>query len=153
MRTFLLAGVAVIALSVAPAYAQQPVIDVAAIQRLVIQIQYLEQQLQVAMQTYQQAVGILNSVRGLANANTWATALMNPGLQNPLPYQAGAFPGYVGGLTDPSRYAYGNQYLTQNTIPGGLPTNGTWLASEIIRAIRSISGMQATATSNLYALE
>jgi hypothetical protein len=144
--SFLLA--AGLAIAPPPAHAFLPVIDPTAIGRLVAQ-------LRVAIQTYQEAIQIFNSVNGLAHAETWAPALNNPAMQNPLPFAANQFPSYVSGQTSPSGLPFGQQYLTQNTVGGNLGAfqDNTFVGNQIAQRIQAISAMQATATNNLASLE
>lgn len=160
MRTILLAGVATLALLTAlPSDAQLPVIDNASIIQLLDQVKVLQQQLQQAQQIYQETIGVYNqavsvvkSVSGLANASSLAPALNSIGLQNPLPTGGASLPGFIGGLSPAAGLPYGSQYLAQNTI-GTLPTDASFLSTQIRQAVNSISSLQAYANQNLQALE
>lgn len=160
IRTILLAGVAALALATAqPADAQMPVIDLKSIDQLVDQLKVLQQQLQQAEQIYQetievynQAASIVKSVSGLTNAYSFAPGLNTIGLQNPLPTASASLPGFIGGTSSAASLPFGSQYLAQNTI-GTLPTDASFLSTQIRQAVNSISSLQAYANQNLQALE
>jgi hypothetical protein len=160
IRTILLAGVAALALVTArPADAQMPVIDVKSIDQLVDQLKVLQQQLQQAEQIYQETIGVYNqavsivrSVSGLTNAYSLAPGLNTIGSQNPLPTASASLPGFIGGTSSAASLPYGSQYLAQNTI-GTLPTDPSFLSTQIRQAVNSISSLQAYANQNLQALE
>ena len=160
IRTILLAGVAALALVTArPADAQMPVIDVKSIDQLVDQLKVLQQQLQQAEQIYQETIGVYNqavsivkSVSGLTNAYSLAPGLNTIGLQNPLPTASASLPGFIGGTSSAASLPFGSQYLAQNTI-GTLPTDPSFLSTQIRQAVNSISSLQAYANQNLQALE
>jgi hypothetical protein len=160
MRKLLLAGLSAVSLLAAhPAPAQLPVIDSASIAQLVNQVTVLKQQLQEAIQTYnetiqiyQQALGIKNGVSGPTQAGNWAAALNNPALQNPLPFATTAFPGYLGGNTSPAGLPYGQTYLNQNLAANFLADTGPQ-GTLLRHAFYTISSIEATVTNNLQALE
>jgi hypothetical protein len=160
MRTILLAGVAALTFVTArPSDAQMPVIDIKSINQLVDQLKVLQQQLQQAEQIYQETIGVYNqtvsivkSVSGLTNAYSLAPGLNTTGLQNPLPIASASLPGFIGGTSSAASLPFGSQYLAQNTI-GTLPTDASFLSTQIRQAVNSISSLQAYANQNLQALE
>lgn len=160
IRTVLLAGAAALALvTTRPADAQMPVIDVKSIDQLVDQMKVLQQQLQQAEQIYQETIGVYNqavsivkSVSGLTNATSLAPGLNSIGLQNPLPTGSTSLPGFIGGASSAASLPFGSQYLAQNTV-GTLPTDPSFLSTQIRQAVNSISSLQAYANQNLQALE
>jgi hypothetical protein len=160
IRTILLAGAAALALATPGlADAQMPVIDSASITQLVNQLKLLQQQLQQVQQLYQetigiynQAVSIVNSVSGLTNAASLAPSLNTIGLQNPLATASASLPGFIGGTSSATTLPFGSQYLAQNTV-GTLPTDPSFLSTQIRQAVNSISSLQAYANQNLQALE
>jgi hypothetical protein len=159
-RSLLLAAVAALALGAAPpADAQLAVIDVKSIDQLVAQLKVLQQQLQQAEQIYQETIGVYNqavsivkSVSGLTNAYSLAPGLNSIGLQNPLPTASASLPGFIGGTSSAASLPFGAQYLAQNTV-GALPTDASFLSTQIRQAVNSISSLQAYANQNLQALE
>lgn len=160
IRTVLLAGAASLALLIArPTDAQMPVIDVKSIAQLVDQLKVLQQQLQQAEQIYQETIGVYNqavsivkSVSGLTSAYSLAPSLNTTGLQNPLPTTSASLPSFIGGTSSAASLPFGSQYLAQNTI-GTLPTDASFLSTQIRQAVNSISSLQAFANQNLQALE
>ena len=138
------------------------VYDPTAVTQLLEQVGISQEQLTQLVETYKQVVQVYgmatqiwNSVSGLAGASGWAPALNNLALRNPLPFAAADHPGWVGGFNDPSSLPFGSQYLSQNTV-GGDPSvydDGSFVGPEILKAIRSLSSMQAVATNHVQSIE
>ena len=62
------------------------------------------------------------------------------------------FPASSAGPHRPASLPFGSQYLAQNTI-GTLPTDASFLSTQIRQAVNSISSLQAYTNQNLQALE
>ena len=107
------------------------------------------------VQVYNMTTNVWNSVAELTGADKLAPSLSNAAIRNPLPFTADEHPGWVGGFNDPSGLPFGTQYMGQNTV-GGDPTvyaDDTFAGHEILKAIRSLSSMQAVSTNHLSAIE
>jgi hypothetical protein len=122
------------------------VYDPTAVTQLLEQVGISQEQLTQLVETYKQVVQVYgmatqiwNSVSGLAGASGWAPALNNPALRNPLPFAAADHPGWVGGFNDPS------------SLP--VYDDGSFVGPEILKAIRSLSSMQAVATNHVQSIE
>ena len=142
-----------------PADGQLAVIDVKAIAQLTTQLQILQQQLNQAIQLYQQTIQIANqaasinkNTSGLTNAYSLAPGLNVAGLQDPIPTASASIPGFVGGLSSAASLPFGSTYLQQNTI-GSLPTDVSFASTQIRQGVNALSSLQALATNNLQALE
>lgn len=162
MRKILLAGVAALSLVGMPARADLPVIDITSVGKLLqsigIEGQQLEQMIatvQGILQVYQETQMVFNSVSELVHAEQWAQGLLSPSARNPLPFAASEHPGWVGGFNDPSSLPFGSQYLGQNTVGGNLSVyqHGDFVGGEFVKAIRSLSTMQALASGNVLSIE
>jgi len=167
-KLLLLASVTVLALSsISPARAQifgpgSIVFDPTAVGRLLEQIGIQGQQLDQLVQTYSevvqvynQATNIWNSVSGIIGADQWAPGLNDPTMRNPLPFAAADHPAWVGGFNDPSGLPFGAQYMAQNTV-GGDPTvynDGSFAGGELLKALQSLSSMQAVSTNHVQVIE
>lgn len=168
MRKLFLAGAAVIALATAaPARGQligpgTVVFDPTAVGQLLKSVGIEGEQLTQLIETYteivqvyQMSTNIWNAVEKLVGADQWAPGLLNPAIRNPLPFGAADHPAWVGGFNDPSGLPFGGQYLSQNTV-GGDPSvydDGTFVGTEILKATRALSSMQAVATNHVAAIE
>jgi hypothetical protein len=156
------ASLGLLAMPAAPAHADLPVIDVTEIGHMLESIGIEGDQLTQLIQTYQEIVqvygmakNIWSSVAELVGADQWAPGLNTDHMRNPLPYIATNHPGVVGGFTDPSFMPFGAQYLSQNSL-GGDPTafnDSTFNGTEIFKAIRSFSSIQAVANGHLQQIE
>jgi type IV secretion system protein VirB5 len=162
----LLGSVAVVGLlSVSPARAQTPVIDVSSIAKILDLTAVQQQQLTQLVATYNQTVGIYNqaiqivnqakqiysSVSGLTNANSWASILQTPTLQNPLPFSTNSqLPGILSGTTSASTLPNGQTYLNQF---GQLPQDLSTVSTDLRTAANFISSIESVAHGNLSALE
>jgi hypothetical protein len=167
MRRLILAGVCALALSSAPCEAQiatpgTVVFDPTVVTKLLAEIGIENAQLdqmvltvQEVLQVYNEAVGIYSSVAQIVGADQWAPGLTGASSRNPLPFIASTHPGWVGGYNDPSSLPFGSQYMQQNTIGGDIRVfeDGAFVGTEIAKAIRSISSMQAVASNNIQAIE
>jgi hypothetical protein len=160
MKKQLLAGVALLALVTYPAFADLPVVDITSIGHLIEMTGISTEQLTQLVQLYNSAVQLYNlttkiwaDVEELVGADTWAPGLAQQ--RNPLPFTAAATPGYIGGFTDPARLPYGQAYLGQNTVGGNLNAfqDDTFVGTELVKAVRAISAIQATNNTYLDSLE
>jgi hypothetical protein len=110
--------------------------------------------LQEIIQVYEQAKLIYGSVAEVVGVGEWAAGLLTDIARNPLPFGAGEHPAWVGGFNSPAGVPFGNQYLAANTIGGDIAVyNGTFVGGELVKAVYSISTMQALATNNIMAIE
>jgi hypothetical protein len=94
-------------------------------------------------------------VAELVGADQFAPSLNDPAIRNALPFAAADHPGWVGGFNDASGLPFGAQYLAQNTV-GGDPTvynDGSFGGGELLKAIQSLSSMQAVSTNHLQIIE
>jgi hypothetical protein len=164
-RTLLLAAAAAIALLIvplAPARAVLPVVDVEAIGHLLESVGIEGQQLTEMIATYNEivqvygmATNIWGAVERVVGADQWAPGLTNAAIRNPLPFAASEHPTWVGGFNDPSGLPFGSQYMNQNTVGGNasIYDDGSFVGSEILKATRSLSSMQALASNHVQAIE
>jgi hypothetical protein len=138
------------------------VFDPTAVGQLLEQVGVSQEQLTQLVTTYQEivqvygmATKIWNSVNELVGANQWAPGLQVPGLLNPLPFAAANSPGWIGGFNDPTSLPFGSQYLSQNTVGGDFTVfqDGTFAGNELLKAIRTLSSMQAVASNHLGSIE
>jgi Type IV secretion system proteins len=151
----LLAGAALALALAAPARAQMPVIDNAAIAQLLNQLRTAEQQYQELVASYNQLVTIYRALSQLTNINSIATELEQPWLQNPAPNTT-LLPGILNGLSPPSVLG-GNlanlaqQYLGQNRVYQ--PQGTDFEAGQLSASANSTAEIEAIATQNLQALQ
>jgi Type IV secretion system proteins len=138
-----------------PVRAQIPVIDSAAITKLLEQLHEAEQQYQEIVATYNQLVATYQSLTQLTNINGVAPELEQPMLQNPVPNTT-MLPGLLDGLSPPSMLggnlgSLAQQYLGQNQV---YQPQGTDFEAQQLRAdANSTAEIQAVATQNLQALQ
>jgi Type IV secretion system proteins len=151
----LLAGAALSLALAAPARAQMPVIDNAAIAQLLNQLRTAEQQYQELVASYNQLVTTYRALSQLTNINSIATELEQPWLQNPAPNTT-LLPGILNGLSPPSVLG-GNlanlaqQYLGQNRVYQ--PQGTDFEAGQLSASANSTAEIEAIATQNLQALQ
>lgn len=145
-----------------PARSDLPVIDAAAIADLLQSIGIETDQLTQLIQTYEEVVqvytmatNIWGAVEKVVGADQWAPGLTDPAIRNPLPFAAADHPAWVGGFNDPSQLPFGGQYMTQNTVGGdaSIYDDGTFVGSELLKATRALSSMQAIASNHVQAIE
>lgn len=138
-----------------PVRAQIPVIDSAAIAKLLEQLHEAEQQYQELVATYNQLVATYQSLTQLTNINAIAPGLEQPMLQNPLP-DTTMLPGLLNGLSPPSMLggnlaSLAQQFLGQNQV---YQPQGTDFEAQRLRSdANSTAGIEAVATQNLQALQ
>ncbi|MBO0739308.1 MAG: hypothetical protein J2P48_22680, partial [Alphaproteobacteria bacterium] len=119
------------------------------------QLTTLFQQLQQLQMTYNQVVGVYNSLAHLSNINQVAALLNNPLLRNPLP-ATGVLPGTITGVNASSSLGgawsgAASTYLGYNTIY--LPKTQDFQAQQLQRNANYLSTVQGLAQQNLVALE
>jgi hypothetical protein len=155
----------------APARADLPVIDLAALGEWSTYIPISEEQLATlissyntlanifntaetidrdVMQVYAQAVNIYHTLQRLTDPNSYAQLLHS--MHNPFPFVTTAAPDYFTGKTAPGGLPFGSVFAAANTV-GQLPREAGFIASEIVRDVQAISSFQAVATNNLQSLE
>jgi type IV secretion system protein VirB5 len=156
------ATIALLTVPLAPARAALPVVDFEAIAQLLESVGIEGQQLteliatyNEVVQVYSMATNIWGAVEKVVGADQWAPGLTDAAIRNPLPFAASQHPAWVGGFNDPSAIPFGSQYMNQNTVGGdaSIYNDGSFVGSEILKATRALSSMQALASNHVQAIE
>lgn len=141
MRRKLLAGITATLISVGSARADLPVIDMAAIQSLITQINWLKQQ-------YAELQSVYGSLSHPTNVLGMAPELF--GQQNPLP-SLGSMTGIISGTGGSTLSGLINQIEQQNQAYR--PDGNDWTAQWINRSASSDAGVEALAETMLQSLQ
>ena len=151
----LFAGAALALALAAPARAQMPVIDNAAIAQLLNQLRTAQQQYQQLVASYNQLVTTYHALAQLTNINSIATELKQSWMQNPAPSTT-LLPGILNGLSPPSTLggnlaSLAQEYLGQNRVYQ--PQGTDFQAGRLNASANSTAEIEAVATQNLQALQ